>query len=325
MLKRTKLAVLAMFTGSMCSVGWAMQALDDDSMAQATGQDGVTLSVGTLGGSGVIGFDRISLQDGNGFVGNTSPASIGYFAATLGSGGVGFYSGAGAGGGTTPIATPLTIRVDADGNSTNPVLNTSITFDSNLTRINIKPFAIRLTADAANHALFPSNHNIVANSQRDIVKVGGTGIDIIFNTGSALGINMQLSHQPQGHMFVFTGGRIKQIKNDTNSPIEVVSYTGNTASSSLKFNFDLQANAVASPTGIQLAGMYVDLTAGVGLTLGKTGNLDKFDVGINNVVMGSTAATPNANTFNNLKNGSLGNFGAIGTQITNLSVNVKGM
>lgn len=322
MLKRTKLAALAMFTGSVCSVGWAMQALDDDSMAQATGQDGVSIGIGA--NNGVIGFDRISLQDGDGFSGNTSPASLGYFATTPGSGGVGFYSGAGVGGGTTPIATPLTIRVDADGNASNPVLNAGITFDSNLTRINIKPFAIALTADAANHALFPSNHNIVANSQRDIVKVGGSGIDIIFNTGSALGINMQLGHQPQGHMFVFTGGRIQQIKNDTNSPIEVMSYTGSASTSSLKFNFDLKANA-ASTNGIQLAGMYIDLTAGTGLTLGKTGNLDKFDVSLNNVVMGSATAAPSTATFNNLKNGSLGNFGAIGTQITNLSVNVKGM
>lgn len=316
MLKRTKIALLAVFSVSLPTAGsWAMQVLDDESMAQATGQDGITINVGSVGGSGVISFDRISLQDGNGFgTTQTGPASIGYFTQTTGTG-VGFYSGVA---GTTPIANPLKVTLDADDNNGSPLLNANIGFASGLTRINLAPFTIRMTADAANHATNPSNHTIV--SQKDIIKVAG-GVDVLLNAGSDLGINVQLGSEPQGHMMVFSGGQIKQVKN-IGSPIELVSYNG-AGTSSLKFNFDLSANAAAT-NGIQLAGVYIDLTAGTGLTLGKDGALDKFNLVISDLVAG-TAGQVDAATFNGLKNGSMGNVGVIGAKVTDLKVNIKGM
>lgn len=299
-----------------------MQALDDESLAGTTGQDGITVTISTKNDKiGRIGFDRISIQDGDGFGStNVNPASIGYFAATSDAGGVGFYSGVT---GTTAIATPVTIRMDADSNAGNPVLNTSVSFDSNLTRINLPAFAIALTADTADHAANPSDHSIIANSRRDLIKVGGAGIDIKFKTGSTLGVNVQLGNEPQGHMIMFTGGQITQINNDPSSPIEVVSYAGNTPSSSLKFNFDLKANA-ASTNGIRLKDMYIDI-GNNGMTFGKAGNTDKFDVAITDVIAGCSTGCANATTFDGLKNASMGSFGVIGASVNNLKVNVKGM
>lgn len=314
MLNIKKIALIVTLSAFSCS-GWALEALDDANLAQAVGQSGVTVELGTVANAGVIGFDRVSLQDGNGFVGNTGPASIGYFTATTGTG-IGFYSGAT---GTTAIAKPIKIVLDADGNGTgNALFNANIGFASGLTRINLSPFTIRLTADTANHATNPNDHGIV--SQRDILKVGGSGIDVLLNAGSDLGVNLQLGSQPQGRMMVFSGGQIKQIKN-VGAPVELVSSNG-AATSSLKFNFDLSANA-ASTNGIQLAGMYIDLN-NTSLLLGKDGALDKFNLTISDLVAG-TAGQSDVNAFNGLKNGSMGNIGVIGAKVTNLRVNVKGM
>ena len=298
---------------------WAMQALDDTTLAQETGQQGITVAIGTKGNSGTIGFDSISLEDTDGssnpFYNNTYTGKAALSYITQGSGaGVTFYNGA------STIAEPLTIVIDADGNANNPVLNVGLLLNNNLSRINLNPFALSLTSTTA-----PPTP---VNTRRDIVKVGGTGIDVVFKTGSRLGLNMQLGAQPQGHMFVFTGGQILQVKNDPSSPIELLSYSGIctitcTPTSSLKLNFNLTANA-ASTNGIQLAGMYIDVNS-QGLTVGKTGKLDKFDLNVTDVVAGSKTAALDTNIFNGLKNGAIGNFGAIGISVSDLKVNVKGM
>ena len=61
-----------------------------------------------------------------------------------------------------------------------------------------------------------------------------------------------------------------------------------------------------------------------GLTFGKAGVTDKVDLVLNNVVAG-VSGVQDPNTFNNLKNGSMGNFGVVGATVSNLKMNVKGM
>lgn len=299
------------------AIAWSMQTLDDQTLADTVAQDGVTVTIGTAASnSGRIGFDRLSLQDSDGFGTMTGPASIGYFANTSGGGGVAFYSGAA---GTTAIANPIKIIMDADGNSTaNAVFNASLVFE-NLTRINLPAFAIALTADSAVHKTNPGNHNIIANSRRDIIKIGGTGLDIKFGSGGDLRFNVQLGDQPQGHMIKFTGGSITQIRNDPLSPIEVVS-TNSSGNSSLKLNFDLSST---NATGISMVGFYGDIVNS-GLVLGKDGTTDKFNLTLSNVVAGTTGSQ-SATSFNNLKNASIGTIGLVGASVTNLKMTVKGL
>ena len=324
-----KLRLLTVLVLSLPAVNaFALQPLSDDALAESTGQDGITIGIGAV--NGVIGFDEIGLTDTDGlsdpfYSGDyNKPASISYI--TQGSGaGIGFYSGVT---GSTPITQPLSFIVDADGNGSNRVLNAGIKLSSALTRINLSPFSISLKHTSDPIPAAGGNPAVSAkNYRRDLLQVGGSGIDILLNSGSAVGINLQLGAEPQGHMFVFTGGQIKEIRNDPSSPIQVLSYsaacsTTCVSSSSLNFNFNLKANA-ASTNGIQLAGMYVDINS-EGLTLGKTGPLDKFDFTLSNLVAGKLDEL-DTNTFDGLKNGSMGNFGVIGATVTNLKVNVKGM
>lgn len=299
------------------AIAWSMQTLDDQTLGETVAQDGVTVTIGTAASNnGRIGFDRLSLQDSDGFGTMTGPASIGYFANTSGGGGVAFYSGAA---GTTAIANPIKIIMDADGNSTtNAVFNASLVFE-NLTRINLPAFAIALTADSAVHKTNPGNHNIIANSRRDIIRVGGNGLDIKFGSGGNLRFNVQLGGQPQGHMIKFTGGSITQIRNDPLSPIELVS-TNSSGNSSLKLNFDLSSTNAA---GISMVGFYGDIVNS-GLVLGKDGTTDKFNLTLSNVVAGTTGSQ-SATSFNNLKNASIGTIGLVGASVTNLKMTVKGL
>lgn len=302
------------------AIAWSMQTLDDQTLGETVAQDGVTVTIGTAASNnGRIGFDRLSLQDSDGFGTMTGPASIGYFANTSGGGGVAFYSGAA---GTTAIANPIKIIMDADGNSTaNAVFNASLVFE-NLTRINLPAFAIALTADSAVHKTNPGNHNIIANSRRDIIKIGGTGLDIKFGSGGDLRFNVQLGNQPQGHMIKFTGGSITQIRNDPSSPIELVSNNSvASGNSSLKLNFDLSAANMT--TGISMVGFYGDIVNS-GLVLGKDGTTDKFNLTLSNIVAGTTGSQ-SATSFNNLKNASIGTIGLVGASVTNLKMTVKGL
>lgn len=299
------------------ALAWSMQTLDDQTLGDTVAQDGVTVTIGTpASNNGRIGFDRFSLQDSDGFGTMTGPASIGYFANTSGGGGVAFYSGAA---GTTAIANPIKIIMDADGNSTaNAFFNASVVFE-NLTRINLPAFAIALTADSAVHKTNPGNHNIIANSRRDIIKIGGTGLDIKFGSGDDLRFNVQLGDQPQGHMIKFTGGSITQIRNDPSSPIELVS-TNSSGNSSLKLNFDLSST---NASGISMVGFYGDIVNSA-LVLGKDGTTDKFNLTLSNVVAGTTGSQ-SATSFNNLKNASIGTIGLVGASVTNLKMTVKGL
>lgn len=299
------------------SSAWSMQPMDDQDLADSTGQDGMTLTIGTANDSGVVGFDHIAIEDTDGYgTTHTSAGALAY--VTEGGGaGVSFYSGVD---GTDSIATPFIVNIDSDGSGGNPLLNMNIGFDPSLTRINLNAFTLALTQ-------MDGNGQFVASSKRNILRTGASGIDILFNTGSQLGVNLQLGNQEQGAMFVLSGGRLQQIKSD--DPIELISYNCVTApsyscteGSSLKFDFNLVAND-ASVNGIQLQGIYMDIVSD-GLEVGKAGVLDKFDLTLSNVTMGE-AGVQGASTFDNFKNGSIGNIGMKGVAITDFKTTVRGL
>lgn len=295
---------------------FAMEALDETDLAQATGQDGMTIGL-NLGASGSISFDHIAIEDRDGITTSAThnlPAGLAYITQASGTG-VKLYNG------TTPIARPIQIVVDADGNNGSPLLNAGIQFDPNLSRINLAGFSLGLVT------IDPSNLDINQITRRDILKTGADGIDITFKSGNPLGVNLQLGHQPQGALFMLTGGSIDEIK--TAQPLEILSYSGCSASSacasssSIKFGFRLNANTTLSPNGLRLGGIYMN-TSNNGLEIGKAGALDAFDVNLSKVSFGS-AGTTNATVFNGLQNGAIGNIGLEGIKITDLKTTVRGL
>lgn len=325
MLKYVKLNWLIAATVSCSSMtALAIESMDDAALAAQTGQDGI--NIGLQFPSSTISYDQVLLTDTNGMTGAVSPASLVVAPTTRGvDQGVRLFKADG-----SLTATPLLIKLDADGNGIKPVLNANISFPTDLKRINISPFSIYLAPTAS--SVFTSSRasgttGTLRSDVSEVLRVGGTGIDVTLtdynvtsNPNNVLGVNIQLGNAPQGHMIMLTGGSIAEIKNDPAAPIQVMSKNAST-SSSLKLNFNLSAFNTA--TGFRLSGFYGDLND-AGFTFGKAGDTDKFNLVLSDVVAG-TAGQADSAVFNGLKNASMGSIGLIGAKATNLKVNIKGM
>ena len=297
----------------------AMEQLDDHQMAAATGQDGITIGIQLP--NSTISFNQIglvSIDDRNNPA--SSRASLvmapNNYSPTQG---IRFFTGAG-----TPTLQPFTIKVDADANAGDPLLNVNFALPTDLERIRINPFSVYI-ADGSG-SIFSSRltngagSNTLRAGVTETLRVGTNGIDIKFKAGDTVALNMQLGAEAQGHMFQFTGGSLLQVV--SNSPIEVMSLNnGGTAQTSLKLSLDISATDQAQ--GFRLNGFYGDISAS-GLVIGKDGWTDKLDIRINNIIAGDIpAVSPTA--FNGLANGSMGNIGLEGVRVENLKINVAGL
>ena len=297
----------------------AMEQLDDHQMAAATGQDGITIGIQLP--NSTISFNQIglvSIDDRNNPA--SSRASLvmapNNYSPTQG---IRFFTGAG-----TPTLQPFTIKVDADSNAGDPLLNVNFALPTDLERIRINPFSVYI-ADGSG-SIFSSRltngagSNTLRAGVTETLRVGTNGIDIKFKAGDTVALNMQLGAEAQGHMFQFTGGSLLQVV--SNSPIEVMSLNnGGTAQTSLKLSLDISATDQAQ--GFRLNGFYGDISAS-GLVIGKDGWTDKLDIRINNIIAGDIpAVSPTA--FNGLANGSMGNIGLEGVRVENLKINVAGL
>lgn len=309
-----KLAPL--YIAFLCSVShtavYALDLLDDKEMSQATGQDGVTISL-DLGTRGAITFDHAVIEDRDGISSSTTHNNAAGFAyVTQGSGkGISFHNG------TSLIAKPLSIEIDADGNNASPVMNIALKFAPNLSKIKLDAFTIGLVK-------MGSNFSIDANSRRDIIKTGANGIDINLNAANPLGVNLQLGNQPQDALFKFVGS-INSINADD---LEILSYQcsgatcTSTAGHSMKFDFELKANE-SSTNGIRLNNLTGNLNND-GLVVTNTGTLDKVDINLTGITFGNLGDSSTSH-FDSLKNGSIGNIGLEGIAVKDFKMSVKGL
>ncbi|XID75365.1 hypothetical protein ACF3NA_02100 [Alkanindiges sp. WGS2144] len=315
----------------MSSHTWALQALDDQSLAAQTGQDGISMALDYP--NSTISFSEVILTDTDGMPDATNGASLIVAPATYSdTQGIRMFKN----NSNTAIATaPVLIKMDADSNSNQPVFNANISLPTDLGRMRINPFSIYLTAGSDSifepgTRIKDSTGTIRATGVTELLRVNTEGIDVVFKEGDPLSVNVQLGNAPQGHMLKFTGGSILCVGNNAScmatqgeegkNPIELIS-KNSSGESSLKLGFTLKASE--QDTGFRLAGFYAGFDND-GLIFGKEGSTDKFDFVLNNVVAGEAGAQA-PETFNHLKNGSMGNFGLIGASVTNLKVNVKGM
>lgn len=297
----------------------AMEPLDEQQLAASTGQDGITLGIQLP--NSTISFNQLGLTH---VADRSNPASAraslvmapNNYSPTQG---IRFFTGAG-----TPTLQPFTIKVDADANAGDPLLNVNFALPTDLERIRINPFSVYI-ADGSG-SIFSSRltngagSNTLRAGVTETLRVGTNGIDIKFKASDTVALNMQLGAEAQGHMFQFTGGSLLQVV--SNSPIEVMSLNnGGTAQTSLKLSLDI--SATDQVTGFRLNGFYGDISAS-GLVIGKDGWTDKLDIRINNIIAGDIpAVSPTA--FNGLANGSMGNIGLEGVRVENLKINVAGL
>lgn len=87
--------------------------------------------------------------------------------------------------------------------------------------------------------------------------------------------------------------------------------------------------------GFSLSGFYAGIEGKTGtnptetgsVVFGNIGKSEKFDASINNLWLGDTIPTGSldSNTFNGLQNGSMGNWGIKGANITDLKVKISGL
>ena len=249
----TKLSLVSAmaFSGS----AMAMQVLDDDALSAATGQDGITISLGSK-----ISMDYLAIVDKDG-----APSDISGIATNLGAGGtantttgLSTKSGAivigGKAGSTTPGAfsitptDPIKLIIDADGNATggttsNPVLNIQAKLGT--TSIAIGSIGVARIDDLAKAA---------GSSLKNRVDV----LDIGTITLNDLTANIQLGSQPQGAMIklnsTITGGlKISDLSlKGTNGDIGLGTVgvtSAGTNDLSLKLNIDPTA------TGLNISGL----------------------------------------------------------------------
>lgn len=257
---------------------WALEQLDDVSLAEQTGQDGITIGIELLNSS--ISFDQAVLVDRGGIAGSSTHNNTGslVFAPTFFDSFQGIRMLSTVSGAETAATKPIKIFLDADANGTQPLFNINFSLPEDMKRIKIKPFSIFLASgDASTSAtdIFTTarTRGVTAGSGtataygniragvREIMRVGGSatggGIDVVFadyhatdNPNNIVSTNVQLGRAAQGALLRFTGGSIKSISTPASANIQLISYNGSNPTTappdiaepnSIKFDLNIQA------------------------------------------------------------------------------------
>ncbi|WP_436898994.1 DUF6160 family protein [Acinetobacter gyllenbergii] len=337
--KNKKFGCLSLLLLSPLSM--AMQPMDDQSLSAMTGQDGLTIGV-----QANIQFDQMAIIDNDGlsYGGYTSPSYTNRAGLVI----------AGVAGQSTAVPVKVTglngsaettlglrAAIDTDAGTASrggAFANIALAFNNNVTGLRISPFSIYTAGSASLSNLNGSTYtrNTIFNSGtllksdvKELLRVGG--IDIVFASNKPT-MNIQMGASPQGHMVMFDGAIESICGTGTGCNIMLVSdYAtsgdSTTAPVGASFNFKLTGNN-GNPFGLKgfYAGIYgpTGTTDKGGVIFGNTGTSNKFDLQLNNVLLGTNNAQQ-AGTFNNLPNASIGNIGITGASITNLKMKVSGM
>ncbi|OTG65588.1 DUF6160 family protein [Acinetobacter silvestris] len=301
----------------LCSpLSMAMQPLDDQSLSQTTGQDGINLGINIS----KIQVDQVSVIDTDGL----TPTQYKNKAALVLAGST-----------NTPIDvtflgannTNSTFKMvmDVDGGGGHPFANIALSFGSNITGIKVSPFAIYLAG---------ANSTSISGTSKSIFTAGGTlngdvtklltigsasnNFAINFNNTNKPSFNIQLGNVPQSHLIVLSGAIQSICGTDDGGGCPIALLSGNTGAT-----FNLQLKATDATNGFLLNGFYAGVEPD-GLVFGNNGASSKFDAALNGMTLGALNSS-STDVFNGLKNGSMGNMGAVGASITDLKVKVSGL
>ncbi|MBJ9953241.1 MULTISPECIES: DUF6160 family protein [unclassified Acinetobacter] len=315
MKKNNKLGCISLLI--LSPVAMAMQPLDDQGLSQTTGQAGIDVGINIS----KVQINQLSVIDRDGLgtsVNDANKASLvvaGKTAATLADQSLNVtFLGAS----TTPT---MKVMLDADGGTAGkPFANIGLSFGSNITGIKVSPFALYLAGASSSSG--PAGYQSIftgTSEKSDVIKIlkMDNGFDINFAAIKPT-MNLQLGNAPQGRMLAF-GGAIQSICGaGTGCAIALLS-----DDSDIGANFNFQLTGTDKTNGFSLNGFYAGVESS-GFVFGNTGESSKFDVGINQMIMGNSG-TSTSTVFNGLQNGSMGNFGAIGTSVTDLKVKINGL
>ena len=326
----------------------AMQPLDDQSLSGATAQDGLNIGVHVS----KIDFNQIAIIDTDGFTNSsaslTSKAALVMAASPGGASAIGvdvvktFNADGSIDYGTSALFNAA-IDTDAGTGTNGAFANVALTLGSDVNGLRIRPFSVYLTPDQydpgdstkhaistlvgstyTQHSIFSTGTTLKSSNIKELLRVSNN-IDVKFVTTNKPRMNIQLGASPQGHL-VMLDGAIDSVCAPTTTQPNGCSF--NLVSGTTGAKFDLQMSG-KDANGFSLNGFYAGIEAGAGsipgaVVFGNTGVSDKLNLNLNNVWLGDAGAA-NANVFNGLNNGSLGNIGAVGISATNLKMRVSGM
>lgn len=342
MLKNKKLGCLSLLL--FTPMAMAMQPLDDQSLSATTGQDGISLSVDIS----KVDFNQAAIIDTDGFTNSSATlagkaalvmaASQGAASPTIG---VDFVQTFNADGSIVHNpAQLLNMSIDSDAGAAangGAFTNIALSLGNGVNGMRIRPFSVYLAPNApgvisslagstyTRGSIFNSGTTTLKSADiKELLRVSNN-IDIKFVSNNKPTMNFQLGASPQGHMVMF-GGAIDSICAPSTTQADGCSF--NLVSGTTGAKFDLQMSG-KDANGFSLNGFYAGIEAGAGsipgaVVFGHAGTSDKMNLAIKNVMLGDADAS-NTNTFNGLKNGSLGNIGAVGISATNLKMRVSGM
>ena len=329
-------------------LAWSMDEMTDSQLSTTTGQDGITVLVApptlTAAQKSVAGQPVLTqtnglivgaaiLHDKDGFTGYTSAGALVFGDAKQANvaNAVGIQSGVYA-------SAPIKITMDSSNGKvatglggTLPVLNVNLALPSDLL---IRTGDISLDVSSRSGIAVGAAGATKANAA-----IGGTtgkavkiinSMDIAFG-GTAISLNLQLGHTPQGGMISFGTLNIPSI---TFSGLSLASPNGGVSPSQLAMT--------PLVTNLDLTGAKIDAVQDMGLALGasSTGvgglifsdsSLTVGSLQLNNVIAGTSGAvsatvvTPGSTFTNGMANASLGSFGITNLAVTNLRIGVSGM
>jgi hypothetical protein len=300
----------------MSMPAFAMDLLDDGQLAESTGQDGISITIQpkSAGQAGLIGFSDVALIDRDGFTGLSDTTINGVAYTNAGSSVLNMRAGSGiqllTSTGTFSTGA-ITIDTDIDGSAgqgSKPMLYTTINLPADVARIKADIQDLSIRADTL------SGSTVIAGTVEKPIVQFSQGIT--FNLASQLRLALVLGAEGTAananHFMTLVSANFSSIDFGT---ISLPSIGGAVGESSL--------SATVSINNLDLSGAYLDIV-GTGLTFGKA-SIGPFNASINNITLGSTAATPSATIFNGTNVGALGSLGANGITVTNMKLTVSGM
>lgn len=339
MKKNKKLGCLSLLL--LSPITMAMQPLDDHSLSNTTGQDGLTVDVSIS----KIDFNQVAIIDKNGFTPNATTKAALVMAKSPGATapiGVDFVEIFNANGtiqNSASQALKVVIDTDAGSGINGAFANLALSLGNQVNGLRIRPFSAYMVPDGSDaissvlgstytqKSIFTTGTSL-KNNITELLR-SSSNIDIKFIAANKPTMNIQFGHSPQGQLIKF-GGAIDSICGSTTAQPDGCSF--NLVSGNTGAQFDAQITG-KDANGFSLNGFYLslvnDVTSGSenipgGIVFGNEGVSDKLNISIKNLQLGEKGQS-NANVFNGLQNGSMGNIGAVGVSATNLKVNVRGM
>lgn len=260
--------VSAMFAAT--SGAYAMEAMDEEALAAATGQDGITISLSTSASLDVI------IHDKDGFAGNTDSGAL--YLDNVGIAGAG---------GTGKASVDIVVDAGAANATASGTLNIGITLGA--AQLNLGSLRVA-NSNRAGTGVTATGWSVVTNSGEQTALMNLGTVDLASGTT----LNIQLGNEPQLHMIVMNANLTSGVTLN-NFALNDVGTTAATSGGSIGVGQLIVNNAGAATNLNTNIFVDVDETAGLIMTLDQlgvagTGAGSGIDVTMAQVSLGSASS-----------------------------------